>query len=111
MKLAKLSPHREPLQFCKVRKTANSQRPDRFVPDIAKQIGTRQVIAIELLGMRALLLGKIHRAAHGHNAKKVFDRTSDRNADGIAGAIWRVCVINGGGRAQRRFATLENIYV
>src|SRR5215217_9411764 len=45
-------------------------------------MGRRKIIAVKLLFVGTFLFGQVYRASHCDDAGKIFERTSNRDADG-----------------------------
>ena len=92
---AKLGAHRQPLNLREIREIANAQRGGGLMPDIAEQMRSREIVAVELLAIGAPLLPDEYRAANSHHPHEVLQRAGNGDGNLILAVVTHVSVVAG----------------
>src|ERR1044071_6279605 len=110
MQFTKLAAHRETFEFCESGEAPNAQATDGLITGVAKKVDPDEIVTVELLMIRALLLTDVDRAANRGHAHQILECASDRDADHAAGTAFHIGVV-GGSVVARRGSALEHVEV
>src|SRR5665213_904145 len=96
---AKVGEHRDPFEFRERPEITNAQTSNRAASAVGNEVRTREVVAVKLFVVWAILLAEIHRRSDRCGLHDVVKGVGDGNAYAIGpgSALWIVAVV---GRPQ-----------
>src|SRR5262249_10216286 len=99
---AELMAHRKPLDLGEFAKEADAQAARRLVADIAKKVRRAEIVAVELLLDRAILLGEVDGGADRRHRHEIVGIAREANGDRACGRF------RGSSTVHRKGSLLRN---
>src|SRR5882672_12680731 len=108
-RVAEFPAHRKALDLGKIGEETDAQAARRLIADIAKQMGRRQIVAVELFLVGTFLLADIDRASQTGDAHEILEGARDGDRDGARTRTFPVRIVERSPRRARKRIEVRSV--